>query len=207
MDADDLSVSGDQFAHVRRQYTKLDRAKVYWQLNANGNNLKRTAREMGVPVPTIRAWRKKWDAGEDIPEALPVEKNPYDPEAFDYLAALKDLRMQTIMRLADQILHSQSLDHLTKLLATIDRDLDRAENKPDRLGGSVNINVRLPSAEETANLLSGLVNNTLSDIDQRHGEILELEATEIPASTEKPLENLGYHSHADFPINKERVNG
>jgi transposase-like protein len=200
MDESDLSVSKDQFAGVRRQYTTLDKAKAYWQLQANGNNLKRTCREMGIPVPTLRSWRKKWDVGEDIPPVLPVEENPYDLENFDHVGALKDLRKQAILRIAEQILHTNSLDHLTKLLATIDRDLDRIENKPAMNSGSVNINVRLPSAEETAKLLSGLVENTISDIDKRHGEIIDMEADEI---TEKPmltpLKDLGMHTHALSP--------
>lgn len=200
MDENDLSVVGDQFAHARRQYTSLDKAKVYWQLHANGNNLKRTAREMNVPVPTLRAWRKKWDEGLDIPPVLPVEKSPYDPEEFDVELALKDLRIQTLLRLKEQILHTQSIDHLTKLLATIDRDLDRMQKPSREMGGSVNINVRLPSAEETAKLLSGLVDNTLGDIDKRHGEIIDMEAIDAPVEQPlTPLADLGYHTYAVRP--------
>ena len=195
MDKDDLSVSGDQFAHVRRQYTKLDKAKCYWQLQSNGNNLKRTAREMGVPVPTLRAWRKKWDDGQDIPAPMPVEKNPYALDQFDAEGALKDLQREAILQLKEQLLHSTSVDHLTKLLATVNRDLDRMQNKPDRQVGSVNINVRLPSAEETGKLLAGLVQNTLSDIDQRHGEIIDIEETPEPV-----IEPPKFLQHSDFPI-------
>lgn len=199
MEKDDLSVNKDQFANVRRQYTKLDRAKVYWQLQANGNNLKRTAREMGVPVPTLRAWRKKWDAGEDIPPVLPVEDNPFSLENFDHEAALKELRKDAILQIKEQLLHSNSLDHMTKLLATINRDLDRLE-KPQQQMGSVNINVRLPSAEETAKLLSGLVENTISDVNKR-GEIIELHATEISDDhVEKPLAELEQRMHSHAPL-------
>lgn len=201
MDENDLSVSKDQFANVRRQYTTLDKAKAYWQLQSNNNNLKRTAREMGIPVPTLRAWRKKWDAGEDIPPVLPVESNPYDLENFDHKGALKDLRKQAILRIQEQLLHATSLDHLTKLLATVNRDIERLETKPAP-GGSVNINVRLPSAEETAKLLSGLVTNTLADVDKRDGEIIEMNSDEI-VEYETPMKDLGWHSHLPSTEDKE----
>lgn len=49
----------------RRKYTDEDRARVYTALTINQGNIKRSARETGVPVATVRLWKRNWE--EDGP--------------------------------------------------------------------------------------------------------------------------------------------
>lgn len=45
----------------RRKYTDADRARVYTSLTINQGNIKRSARETGVPIATVRLWKKTWE--------------------------------------------------------------------------------------------------------------------------------------------------
>jgi len=45
---------------VNRVYTDEDRAAVLAELAVNDGNVKRTARALGVPTPTVRRWRDNW---------------------------------------------------------------------------------------------------------------------------------------------------
>jgi len=44
----------------RRAYDALDHAAVHNALTRNQDNVKRTARETGVPENTVRRWRNHW---------------------------------------------------------------------------------------------------------------------------------------------------
>jgi transposase-like protein len=55
-------------------YTDTGKATVYAHLAANGGNVKRTARETGVPISTVRDWKRTWEkegVPENISEVLP----------------------------------------------------------------------------------------------------------------------------------------
>jgi transcriptional regulator of acetoin/glycerol metabolism len=43
-----------------RAYPEAAKAEVRGVLEAHGGNVKRTARETGVPVTTVRQWRDEW---------------------------------------------------------------------------------------------------------------------------------------------------
>jgi transposase-like protein len=56
-------------------YTNEKRAKVLAHLKANGGNLKKTARQFGIPHTTILRWRKA-AADPSIPILPPTNPNP-----------------------------------------------------------------------------------------------------------------------------------
>ena len=52
----------------RRQYTDRQKAEALAALDANGGNLTRTSREIGVPLSTIRNWRDGMGTNGDVAE-------------------------------------------------------------------------------------------------------------------------------------------
>lgn len=62
----------------KRIYTDADRARVKAVLDANDGNVKRTARETGLPVMTVRTWKQKWER-----EGLPAEVAAALPAAIE----------------------------------------------------------------------------------------------------------------------------
>jgi transposase-like protein len=68
----------------RRKYTASDRAKVFAELEINEGNIKRTARNTGFPVSTVRDWKVEWEKGgvdTDTVEALPEVIGDFVEEA------------------------------------------------------------------------------------------------------------------------------
>src|SRR3954471_4456601 len=53
----------------RPQYTNTEKARAFALLETNQGNVKRTARDLGVPVSTLRRWRDEWDADKNLPAA------------------------------------------------------------------------------------------------------------------------------------------
>jgi transposase-like protein len=64
----------------KRQYTEAEKATALAALAANDGNVKRTARELGIPGPTLDDWRR----GEGITVGV-LEKQTTRAEALDTL--------------------------------------------------------------------------------------------------------------------------
>lgn len=67
-------------AKGRSNYNDEDKAKVYVALVGNDGNLRRTARETGISVPTLSKWKKDWDEN-GLPESI-AGKVPKEVDAF-----------------------------------------------------------------------------------------------------------------------------
>lgn len=65
---------------AKRRYSDEDRAMALAALAANGGNLKRTAREQGVPETSLRQWAK----GDRHPEAVEMSAQKKPPLADAY---------------------------------------------------------------------------------------------------------------------------
>ncbi len=53
----------------RPVYTDKDKARAFALLETNGGNVKRTARDLGMPISTLRRWRDEWDKDRMVPAA------------------------------------------------------------------------------------------------------------------------------------------
>ena len=59
----------------KSRYTASDRARVYAELTSNDGNIKRTARNLGIPVSTVRDWKITWEqqgVEPEVAEAIPA---------------------------------------------------------------------------------------------------------------------------------------
>lgn len=84
---------------ARRVYTDRDRALVYTTLTANEGNVKRTSRETGIPIATVRDWKQKWEKGglpDTVEEALPAV-------AEEFTADATRIRNKALIRLEQKI--------------------------------------------------------------------------------------------------------
>lgn len=90
---------------TRRHYTDEDRATALAALAGNAGNVKRTARDVGVPESTLRIWAR---AGEEVGGGAELRARKRD-EAADRWARVRD-----------------------KALALAEATLDELESCPDR---------------------------------------------------------------------------
>jgi transposase-like protein len=84
---------------IRRIYTERDRAKTAVILQVNEGNVKRTARETGIPRATVVNWHKTWER-EGYPE--PVEAL-VDEEIGDFLETASAVRWEMIEALKERV--------------------------------------------------------------------------------------------------------
>lgn len=89
----------------RSKYSDADRARVWAGLEANNGNIKRTARETGYPVSTVREWKTKWEMNgveEEVIAAVPAV-------VTDFVADAERVRNKLLMRL-EQLVDEGKID-------------------------------------------------------------------------------------------------
>lgn len=101
----------------RRVYTDRDKAVAYTALLANNGVIKKTARELAIPVPTLRSWVRHWEK-EGGPEGQ-IDLAELEQVKKDYVDELIEVRDLTIQRLKVVVPRSTNLNHLTHALNTV----------------------------------------------------------------------------------------
>lgn len=157
--------------HTRRLYDDEDRARTAVLLEANNNNAKKTAREMGIPLSTVRTWRRQWNA-TGYPAGMEDLATPIRSEFAD---AMKDVRWQMLDALQEQVhrrqlkgrdlivgigILSDKIQILTGLATS------RAEKKVTQTS--------TPNPDEMAKVLASYIGNTVESAETRVGEIEEV---------------------------------
>lgn len=84
---------------ARRVYTDADRAAVKNALDVNEGNIKRTARDTGIPVMTVKGWVRKWEKGglpAEVSSALPAIRE-------EFVGNATRLRDKMLVRLEEKV--------------------------------------------------------------------------------------------------------
>lgn len=125
----------------RASYDEQAKARVYLALAANSGNVKRTARETGVPETTVRNFKKEF---EKNPPSTEVVKTEF--ETGDYVGELETLRKELAVALRKKI-PDMTGNQLAVSYGIIDDKLTRARGLATERTEHVH---SLPSAEELA---------------------------------------------------------
>lgn len=153
----------------RATYTDEHKAQVYVTLAANDGNVKRTARDTGVPVSTIRRWRDEWDRLEGLPPPSAVD------EAIGSFADKADtIRWKALVELERQLGAAKPAD-LIKIVGILDDKITRARGLADR---TVEHRHVLPTADELRELVQGFAEATRQAALERAGDIIDAEIVE-----------------------------
>lgn len=159
----------------RRTYSDADRALVYAELAVNEGNVKRTARNLGVPVPTVRRWRDEWERN-GVPETISAE---IAVVASDFLTEARRVRDKLLARL-EHLVDAESVGAREVVTAFgILSDKIRAYEALEQTQ-KVEHTIQLPSAEEMKELFQGMVSGVVSAAQDRAAAI---EAVQEPVTT------------------------
>jgi transposase-like protein len=167
---------------ARRVYTEKDQARVAVVLQANDGNIKRTARETGVPINTVRDWKTKW-ANEGYPE--PVE-DAIPAATEELLTDLKEaVKLATgivIEKLRDGKVDAKTAAWISGVY--IDK-IRLYEGQATQRTETVHA---LPSADEAKALMRGVLAEIVEAAETRQADIIdagvvegEFEVIEPPA--------------------------
>ena len=155
----------------RSKYTDEERARVLLELTTNNGNVKKTARDTNVPENTVRRWRDEWER-EGVPEpVLTVAVK----EADDFIEKAETVRDQALEMMRSKLPEARP-GELNAIVGTLDDKITRARGLPTQ---RVKHEHDLPSPAETREIMRGLIQEAISDANQRHLEIAEVIDGEI----------------------------
>jgi transposase-like protein len=160
-----------------KKYTESDRAAVYFSLQVNDGNVKRTARETGYPESTVRLWKKDF-ATKGPPSADAIEE-----VSSDFVADGERIRNKALLR-AEEMVDDRStnlkLAELTALSGMLTDKLNTARGLDIR---RVEHQHHLPDAEEARELMRGFASELIAMSAARDGEIIDAEIVETKSLT------------------------
>lgn len=164
--------------HVRRTYTEQDQARVAVVLQGNGGNVKRTAKDTGVPIATVRDWKRKWES-----EGFP--KNMEELTSFvrdDFIGEATEVRWLMLEHLREKA-ERRELNGRDLLMG-----IGILTDKINVLSGMAtsrteHVELSLPDPQELAKALATFIGQTVESAVVREEEIEEAEFTE----TSKPI--------------------
>lgn len=150
---------------ANKRYTDADRAVVFAELTVNEGNIKRTARNLNMPVSTVRYLKQQWER-EGVPK-----------EVIDALPA----------QITDFVTHAERVRD--KLLIALEAAVDRGEIKPREIAMSLSMltdkirayrgldakkvehTLALPDVEEMRALFSGVIQEVVGAAEVRNAEL------------------------------------
>lgn len=161
---------------ARATYSAEDKARAYVILQTNEGNLKRTARDTGIPEPTIRRWRNEW-AAEGAPPLDMIEE-----VVTDYVGQMESTRDLSLQRIkerleSDSVKDQGTLPQLATVFGILTDKIDRARGIADKRVEHVHA---LPSPDEIRGALTALVAGVQQGHAVREEEIEDAEIIEEP---------------------------
>lgn len=154
---------------ARKEYTDEERARVFVTLTTNQGNIKRTARDTGLPVSTIRNWRNEWE-----------ESGPPDTALVEAASGTFVENAERVRDKALDVLESKLNDATpSALVATIGMLQDKVSIARGLATSRTETVHSLPPAEDIAKTLSAAFQAALDVSQQRDDEIIDAEITAL----------------------------
>lgn len=165
---------------ARATYTAEDKARVYVVLMTNEGNVKRTARDTGLPENTVRRWKKEWE------ENGPPEIDEEIREAVtDYVTSMEKTRDLSLKRIHEKLERGEgTLPQIATVFGVLTDKIDRARGIGTN--HTHEHKLTLPSPEELRAALGGLVTAAQEGHAAREADIIEVEFVEQPDPRELP---------------------
>jgi len=161
----------------RTTYTDDELARLYVALTANDGNVKRTARDTGVPESTVRTWKQRWET-EGPPNIGEVEK-----AVTSFTDDAERVRNKALLAIEEKI-PGAKVGELTTLVGVLDDKIQRARGLA--IGRVEHVHT-LPPAEEIKAVLGAVFQGSLEAAAQRESEIVDAEIISVEEQAPKAL--------------------
>ncbi len=158
----------------RQQYTNEAKAAAYAALEVNEGNKKRTARELGLPLSTLRRWADDWEKEKNLPAAEDLIA-----ATGDFLEDAERVRNLALRKLEAKLQNNEgTVAQISTVLGILDDKIARAKGLADRV---TEHRLTLPAREEIAAALAGLQQGAIEAAKDRdnvieHAELVERRA-------------------------------
>lgn len=162
----------------RPSYTPEEKARAYVQLKANGDNLKRTARELDIPVNTLRRWRDEWkSSGPPVDEEV--------SEAIDTFVNDAERVRNKALLMIEEKLPDAKVGELNAVVGTL---TDKLSVIKGLATSRTEHRLALPSPEEMREALAPVLQQALALSAMRQEEIIDAEIVEAPRALPRHVE-------------------
>ena len=162
----------------RQQYTDQAKAAAFAALEVNDGNVKRTARELGLPPSTVRRWRDDWEANKNLPAAEDIIE-----ATGNFVEDAERVRDLSLRVLEQKLQAGQgTVAQVATVLGVLTDPIDRARGLADRV---TEHKITLPSRDDIVAALEGLRQGAIEAAVARDEEIVDAEVVEqklLPAA-------------------------
>ncbi len=134
-------------------------------------NIKRTARETGFPISTVRDWKRDWERN-GVPAGLEIATTRAIEQFVADAVEVRDLALDHLKSAIPIAAEAGKAKDLATIVGILDDKIVRAQGKPTSINQSQAI---LPSGEEMRALFAGYAMGALAATHQREQDIIEAE--------------------------------
>ena len=158
----------------RVEWDDETRAVVYVSWIANEKNVRKTARECGLPHTTLATWAKKWET--DGPPANLDSK--ITNNAYEFIHHASRVRENAMLKLEELIplAEVKQLSAIATVVGIMDDKIRLATGLATKRTETVHT---LPSKEDMRELMSGFAEGLVSAAEDRASETVVIEASSI----------------------------
>lgn len=158
----------------RPTYDDKFKATAFALLETNDGNVKRTARDLGIPISTLRRWKDQWETGKALPAAEDIIQ-----ATGDFLQDAERVRDLSLTVLETKLRQGQgTVAQVATVLGVLDDKISRAKGLADRV---TEHKITLPSRDEIVAALGSLQQGAIEAARQREAEIVDAEVVEQTA--------------------------
>jgi transposase-like protein len=159
----------------RTEWTDDAKAQIYVQWIANNRNVRKTAREFGVPHGTLRYWVKEWEDSGPPDEIEDKIAN----EAYEFVHHANRVREQAMLKLEELIPQAESkqLSAIATVVGIMDDKIRLASGLATKRTETTYV---LPSKQDVKELVGTFVEGLVSAAEDRANEIIDVEVVEQP---------------------------
>jgi len=152
------------------QYSDQAKARAYTLLVANDGLVKRTAKELGMPISTLRRWRDDWEKNG------PPDLSDVAAEASDILGEMKEVRNLALQEIRARLERGDgTLAQVVTAYGVLTDKIDRVEG----VATSVHEHkLTLPSPDELRQALGAFTQHAIEGAVTREEEIVDAEVIE-----------------------------
>lgn len=157
------------------QHSEQEKARAYALLVTNEGNVKRTARELGMPPSTLRRWRDEWE------QTSPPDVSEVVAAVGEFLEEAEEVRNLALSSLRKKISRGEgTVAQVATVLGILDDKIARAKGLATHVTEQ---RVTLPSADEVRQLMTTFVTGAQEAARRREAEIVDAEVVEPKALT------------------------
>lgn len=162
-----------------RTYSDRDKALVYAELSVNEGNIKRTARNTGVPVATVRRWRDEWERN-GVPESVHTEVAPIAGEFLQDAIRIRGKLLVSLEAMLDRG-DKATIPQISTAIGILSDKIRAYEALTE--SKQVEHKIVLPPAEELQQLFAGLLTGVVDAAKARAAEIEALDMEPLAITT------------------------